>query len=135
MIRRRTPLRRTARLEQAKPLRASRRRPAPPRDVTELFKETVCAEPCIGSAIPGHVCEPPLQAMHVVPKQTLRRRGLGHLVWDPVNGVAGCYRLHRRHDGAVDRVPRSLLPSRCIEWAVAHGVLDALERHWPEGSS
>jgi hypothetical protein len=85
--------------------------------------------------IPDHVCDGPLQAMHVVPKQTLKRRGLRHLLWDPVNGIAGCYRIHRRHDLKVELIPRSLLPARCLEWARTHHVVDALERHWPETSA
>jgi len=97
------------------------------------FKETVCAGPCIGVGIPGHACEPPLQAMHVVPKQTLKRRGLRHLLWCPENGVCGCYRIHRRHDNKIELIPRELLPERCIDFAVEHGLVDALDRHWPCG--
>jgi hypothetical protein len=69
--------------------------------------------------------------MHVVSKHTLKRRGLRRHLWDVANGVPGCYRIHRRHDLAVEKIPRTLLPARCIEWAERHGVLDALERHWP----
>jgi hypothetical protein len=101
----------------------------------EEFKLTVCAEPCIGAAMIGHECDGPLQAMHVVPKQTLKRRGLRHLLWDATNGVCGCYAIHRRHDSKVELIPRELLPARCVGWARAHGVLDALERHWPAGSA
>jgi hypothetical protein len=104
-------------------------------EAREAFKLTVCAEPCIGSDIPEHVCDGPLQAMHVVPKQTLKRRGLRHLLWDPVNGIPGCYRIHRRHDLKVELIPRSLLPARCLEWARTNGVADALERHWPEAAA
>lgn len=136
-------MKRSGRIQRTKPFvaRAKPRKrgrngaPKVDRSVTELFKETVCSEPCIGAVIPGHVCELPLQAMHVVPKQTLKRRGLRHLVYDPINGVCGCYSIHRRHDLAVEKIPRGLLPARCIEWARSHNVLDALERHWPEVSS
>lgn len=103
-------------------------------DAAGLFKETVCLEPCIGAAIDGHVCDGDLQAMHVVPKQTLKRRGLFHLVYDPVNGVPGCYLLHRRHDLGVEKIPRNLLPSRCVAWARSHNLVDALDRHWPEAA-
>lgn len=97
----------------------------------ENFKVVVCSEPCIGTEIPGHVCDGPLQAMHVVPKQTLKRRGLRHLLWDPANGIAGCERIHTRHDLGVEKIPRALLPAACLVWAGEHGVLDSLERHWP----
>jgi hypothetical protein len=100
-------------------------------EARELFKVTVCSEPCIGKGIPGHVCDGPLQAMHVVPKQTLKRRGLRHLLWDAANGVSGCYAIHRRHDNKTELIPRELLPERCVEWARAHHVDDALDRHWP----
>lgn len=134
-------MKRSSRIQRKKPLvartkprtkpKGPRKLPAAVRDAQEVFKVTVCSRPCIALEIPGHVCEGPLQAMHVVPKQTLKRRNLGHLVWDPVNGVPGCYRAHRRHDNKVEQIPRELLPESAIRWAEAHGVLDALERHWP----
>lgn len=134
-------MKRTGRLQRKKPLVArakprkpGRRGPAPTTaelTARERFKQVVCSEPCIGRQIPGHVCDGPLQAMHVVSKHTLKRRGLRRLLWDVENGVAGCYLIHRRHDLAVERIPRVLLPDRCMEWARTHGVLDSLERHWP----
>lgn len=108
-----------------------KRRTNEERSASALFKHVVDAEPCIGEQIPGHECEFPMQAMHVVSQQTLRKRGLAYLVWDPINGVNGCYRIHRRHDTAVEKIPRHLLPARCFAWAEAHHVLDALERQWP----
>jgi hypothetical protein len=119
-------------MENPKPApkpRRSQRRPDPL--ATERFKQVVSRGPCIALGLPGHVCEGPLQAMHIVPRQTLRRRGLEDLEWDPDNGVNGCYRAHRRHDLAVEKIPRSLLPPSAIDWAARHGLLDALERHWP----
>lgn len=135
-------MKRSGRIQRTKPLvagtkprRAGRSGPRPTvadTDARATFKVTVCADPCIGVAISGHVCEPPLQAMHVVPKQTLKRRGLRHLLWDPLNGVSGCYRIHRRHDLAVEKIPRELLPQRCIDFALEHNLVDVLDRHWPE---
>ena len=72
--------------------------------------------------------------MHVVSKQTLKRRGLRSLIWDAANGICGCYAIHRRHDLAVEKIARDLLPPRCIAWATEHGVLVDLERHWPSFS-
>jgi hypothetical protein len=102
------------------------------REDAVLFHDTVCSEPCIGLQLDGHICDGRLEAMHVVPKQTLRRRNLGELRWDALNGVAGCEAIHRRHDLKVELIPRALLPQRCIDWAVAHNLTDALDRHWPE---
>jgi hypothetical protein len=97
----------------------------------ENFKTVVCSKKCIGLLIPGHECEGPLQAMHVVSKHTLKNRGLRRLLWDVQNGVPGCYRIHRRHDLAVEKIPRALLPAAAFEFAEEHGLMDALERHWP----
>lgn len=118
---------------RAKPRKrgAGGKRPKFDRAAAENFKVTVCSEPCIGRLIPGHECDGPLQAMHVVPKQTLKRRELRHLLWTPENGIAGCERIHRRHDLAVEKIDRALLPQRCIDFARKHGLMDALERHWP----
>lgn len=111
------------------------RRTVQAKNAAALFHHTVCAEPCIGLQLEGHRCDGRLQAMHVVPKQTLRRRNLGHLRYDPLNGIAGCERIHRRHDLKVELIPRALLPQRCIDWAATHNLSDALDRHWPEATA
>lgn len=94
-----------------------------------LFKHIVCADDCLVGSQGG--CEPPLDAAHVVPAQTLRKLGLDHLVYDPLNGVAICRRHHSRHDLCVEKIPRHVLPARCFAWASAHGLTEHLERHWP----
>lgn len=122
----------TKTVRDPKPLKSTKRRASKSdRAAAELFKQIMDAEPCIGEQIPGHECEFPMQAMHVVPKQTLRRRGLGHLVFDPLNAVNGCYRIHRRHDNRIELIPRHLLPARCFAWAEAHNLTAELERAWP----
>lgn len=135
-MKRGTPMRRTPFAHGTKPMRAKPKRASEAvLEAAAVFKIVVCSEPCIGTEISGHVCDGPLQAMHVVPKQTLRRRGLHDLVYDATNGVAGCYEIHRRHDSKVELIARELLPARCIRWAAEHNVLDALERHWPEATT
>ena len=107
-----------------------RRRPVTDMEAAARFKEAVSEEPCL-LAHDGHRCVPPMQAMHVVPKQALKRRGLHDLLWDPANGVNGCYEIHRRHDNCTEKIGREFLPARCVEWAAVHGLSDVLERHWP----
>lgn len=45
------------------------------------------------------------------------------MLWDPRVGVALCERCHRRHDLAVERIPRRALPLGVFEFA---SELDAL---------
>lgn len=99
------------------------------------FKATVSQQPCIADGVPGHECETPMQAMHVISQQTLRKRGLEHLLWEPDNGVNGCYRVHRRHDLCVEKIPWTWLPYEATRWATRHGLIDSLHRHWPNGPS
>lgn len=113
----------------AVPKRA-RRTPAV-REAQELFKTIVCSEDCLVEGKVSGACEPPLQAAHVVSAAELRKRGLGHLVYDPTNAIALCYRHHRRHDNWTEKIPRHLLPARCFAWAEAHNLTDALEKAWP----
>lgn len=109
--------------------RKPKRRTDDVRQAAAVFKHVVCSEDCL---MEGHgPCEFPLQAAHVVPAQTLRERGLAHLIHDPLNGIALCYRHHRRHDGCVEKIARHHLPARCLAWAEAHSLTDALERRWP----
>lgn len=113
-----------------KPRKAQpKRRKGRDTDASGMFKLVVCADDCLVESQGG--CEPPLDAAHVVPAQTLRKLGLDHLVYDPLNGIALCRRHHTRHDGCVEKIPRHVLPARCFAWADAHGLTEALERHWP----
>lgn len=124
---RKTPLRSVAMLKNSRRVRASKSEVS----AREFFKRAVCSKPCVGRQIPGHECDGPLQAMHIVSKHTLKNRGLRRLLWDVRNGIPGCYRLHRRHDLAVEKIPRDLLPPAALEFAAEHGLMDSLERHWP----
>ena len=68
------------------------------------------------------LCEGPLQAAHVVPKQKLRRDGHGA---DVVYSVDAAVTLCRRHHEQWDRgfLPHvdALLPERCRRFAVQYG--------------
>lgn len=76
-------------------------------------------------------CEGDLQAHHVVTQQQLRKADRHDLLWDPNNGATVCEKAHRRHTLAVERLPRYLLPSRCIEFARKHGFEGILSRYYP----
>lgn len=102
-------------------------------EASEAFKVAVSQMPCIRAGVFDHECDGPMQAMHVVPKQTLKRRGLEHLLWEIANGVNGCKRAHTRHDGKVDLIPRTWLPFEAFQFARRHSLVDAVHRHWPKG--
>lgn len=71
---------------------------------------------------------------HVVTRQQLRRRGLGHLVWDERNGLAVSHDVHRRHTLAVERIPRRCLRPENLEFADEHGLGYLVERYYPEAA-
>jgi hypothetical protein len=68
---------------------------------------------------------------HVVPKQTLRRAGLHHVVFDPDNGVTVADRTHSNHENAHRRIPREALPERALAFARRHGFMDYIEKTYP----
>lgn len=82
-----------------------------------------------------------LQAHHIVRQQVLRRRAaeLGipehRLLWDERIGLPLCaepapHRCHSRHDLAVKRLPRSVIPPEAWEFADEHGLRWAIEREY-----
>lgn len=85
---------------------SSKRRRLTPDEMEQAlaFKLTVIGRGCEIHDDPLD-CELPIQACHVIPKQSLRRRGLYEHVYDPRNGVAACYRAHRRSDAGIERFP------------------------------
>jgi hypothetical protein len=79
-----------------------------------------------------HECDGELQACHVIPKQALKRRGWSDLIWLPESAFCGCERAHRRSDSGRERVPRSLLPARCIRFAKGLGLSHLIDRLYGE---
>lgn len=80
---------------------------------------------------PGrHVELATLQGHHIIGKRHLKRERLTHLYWEPVNGLCLCEYHHGRHERAVQRVPRMLLPGEAIAWAVAFGFESVLDREY-----
>jgi hypothetical protein len=73
-------------------------------------------------------CEPPVQAAHVIPKQTLKRHGRAAWLWDTRNGIGACYRAHRRSDAALERFPVEYLPAGFWDFADEVGLRWYAER-------
>jgi HNH endonuclease len=69
------------------------------------------------SAVP---CDGPLQACHVIPKSKLRDWGYGaETIYSVDAAFTACRRHHTRHDSYLERIPDSLIPERCREFAQA----------------
>jgi HNH endonuclease len=65
-------------------------------------------------------CDGPLQAAHVIRKHTLRKRGYGaDVVYSVDAAFTLCRTHHQLHDSYALRVPDSLIPERCREFAKA----------------
>lgn len=75
-------------------------------------------------------CDGDFQAHHVVTQQQLRHAGRADLLWDPRNGVTICETPHRRHTRAIQRIHRSRLPQRCLDFASEYGFLDIIDRYY-----
>jgi hypothetical protein len=78
-----------------------------------------------------------LDAHHVIAKRHLKEEGLDEfspLMWDPLNGVCLCAYHHQRHEHAVQRLPRRLVPIAAVRWAIAIGLEWRLDREYPPDS-
>jgi hypothetical protein len=58
-----------------------------------------------------------IDGAHIIAKDRLISWGLRHLKWDLRNGLPVCRYHHFRHDDAVQRIPRRLLPAKAFEFA------------------
>jgi hypothetical protein len=58
-----------------------------------------------------------VQGAHIVPQDKLKRWGMHDRLWDIRNGLGLCRFHHARHDYAVQRCPRRLLPVEAFEFA------------------
>lgn len=106
-------------------LKARRRR----RPDMGAFRAAVVNQPC--ALIMEGGCEGRLEAHHVIAAQALRKRGLGHLVTAPANGMSLCERHHRRHTLGLERIPFSALSQAAVEFADEFGLRWWLERFYP----
>jgi hypothetical protein len=77
-------------------------------------------------------CDGDFEAHHIITQQQLRKRGLSDIAWDVRNGMGLCYRHHRRHTNATERVPYTALPERAHEFAAELGLGWLLDRFYPK---
>ena len=75
-----------------------------------------------------------LQAHHVISQQLLRRLHLEHELWNPDNGLALDEDHHRRHELAVERVPRDRLRPENLAFAERLDLMWWLEKRYPVGA-
>jgi hypothetical protein len=68
-----------------------------------------------------------IQAAHLISQDKLRRWGLHGRLWDPRDGLGLCCYHHFRHDDAVQRVPRRLIPAPAFVFADEIGARWVLE--------
>jgi hypothetical protein len=76
-------------------------------------------------------CSGELQVHHVITQQQLRRAGRDDLLWDPANGISLCEKAHRQHHSGFRRVPRGVLPRRCLTFASTYEFDYLIERYYP----
>lgn len=127
--RRKASLRRSDGLKRTGRLKTRLKRvPAEERAEERAWKASIRGRGCEVCSARGEECDGHLEAHHVVEKKTLKKRGLGHLLWDPDNGLCACYRAHRRHTNRTQPIERRLLRPENESFALRHGLVDALER-------
>jgi hypothetical protein len=68
-----------------------------------------------------------IDGAHLISKDRLISWGLRELKWDTRNGLPVCRYHHFRHDYAVQRIPRRLLPAQAFEFADEIGARWVLE--------
>lgn len=136
-----------------KPVRQKRKRPSASARLlaagaaTEWHDKTV-AFGCKVCRWLGRECEGVVQAHHVLRSQFIRdyieeqvllgrlsRLECEHLertlLWDLRNGLAVCYRTHRRHHNRIEPIPRQFVPQAAWEFAEEIGLARRLEADYP----
>lgn len=85
-----------------------------------------------GVAVPRDADRWVWQAHHPLLKQTMKRRGLGHLVHHPDWGIVLCRRCHEGHH-AISPVPYVRLPQRVVHAVTQAGTwaVDLVDRAHP----
>jgi hypothetical protein len=106
--------------------------PLTPKEWWELVYRGARGRCAVTRAQASSVYDKRFERHHIIPKEILRLRGLHMKVWDTRNGMLVHRNVHANHTAAVERIPRSALPSsvyafaaECGPWAEAY-----LERNY-----
>jgi hypothetical protein len=81
-------------------------------------------------AVGGEGCGQDLQVHHIVPKRILKQESLQESIWDDRNALVLCKRCHERHELAVMRVRKDLLPPASIVFADEVGLSWVIDRFY-----
>jgi hypothetical protein len=93
----------------------------------QAFNQTVCAYPCFFQRYrEGHVCDYPLDAHHLVPKQFLRQRlgdrpeeELLEVLYNPLIGAPLCRAAHNSVESRADHIFWDELSADCVRFVTA----------------
>lgn len=112
---------------------------------TATRRAGVCAIPgCTrsGAGAHGTAWDTKLEGHHIVPRRYLnsvvRERGLvgedaNRIVWNLANHLPLCAYHHNRHERALERVPRHVLPDAALAFAEDVGLTWLVEKAYPQG--
>ncbi len=84
-----------------------------------------------GCIRPSQACLGPLDAHHLIEKQTLAKHGLADHAADPANGICLCRWHHDVHHVAARPLRWEHVPDRAKDFADALGLLDLLASLYP----
>lgn len=102
------------------------------------FRRHVTKEPCLFSSRPGHTCEGPIDAHHLVEKQFLKTHFSTQpdsikwrLIYAPEIGVPLCRRAHEAVTTHAGYIWLHEVPARCVDFAETWDFRYRLERECP----
>lgn len=132
----RSPItRRTALARVGNSLRRGRKAKHPavvgPETFGELWREGMGS--CVVCPLEGGFCIGEVQGHHVIPKQTLRRRGFFFEMLDHRNRLPVCEHRHEQHTTGYKPIPRAALPPSVYEFAKELDLEWYLDKHYPLG--
>lgn len=122
----RSPLKRRTPLNRGGFLR--RRKPKTIAGFGEIWREGLGG--CVVCLAEGGACSGPVQAHHIIGRQTLRRRGLLFETLDVRNRLGVCEFRHEQHTTGYKPIPRDVLPASVFEFAEELGLEWYLDKHY-----